>query len=235
MTTADEINPFEKNYWNLIQTLAWVYLRTDELVRLADDEVDDWGMHKEELTTPDGNTALRDVANDKPGALHVEMYGFGEAKFSKLSDAATAIIRELQTGNITCYGVANNTGDLTQIQKTAWADLKFFYDPNLAAPQDFMTRRHVTRWHGLKFKRGEIVTQWPEVTPDPEALNKREIQKQNTQERDKKIQKAMEVLAEEKISRGESFKKSSLAYELYKEGVFSIDSATIERIARVNW
>jgi len=35
--SANSFGPFDRAYWNLSQVLAWVYLRSPNLVRQADD------------------------------------------------------------------------------------------------------------------------------------------------------------------------------------------------------
>jgi len=75
MTTPEQINPFENIYWNLLQCLAWIHIRKDEVVKLADDEVTDWGTHKKELITPDGEKRLVDISIGPPTVLTIEYYG----------------------------------------------------------------------------------------------------------------------------------------------------------------
>jgi len=72
MTTPEQINPFENIYWNLLQCLAWIHLRKDEVVKLADDEVTDWGTHKKELITPDGEKRLVDYLWGSSGEVSLE-------------------------------------------------------------------------------------------------------------------------------------------------------------------
>lgn len=143
MKTTDESNPFQKVYWNLIQTLAWVHLRKDDLVKLADDDV-------------------TDVSNGRPTVLLIELYGsqYG-ASYKSVAKAGEALIKKLQINTIVCYGIANNNGELKEIPAAAWADLKFLYDPDIAAPKNPIGRINTTKWHRLKFKVSEILKFWP--------------------------------------------------------------------------
>jgi len=232
MTTFNQVDSFSKVYWNLIQTLAWIHLRKDELVKLADDNVTEWGFHKEEMTTTSGKSIV-DIPNGRPTVVSVELYGvWDDAIYENVTIASEALIKELQIGNIICYGTANNEGNLQEIPVMSWADLIFYYDPNIARPSDLL-RRDITEWHNLKFRITDILRYWPSLSI---PINSRSLQKQTTKDRNRLLQVAMDGLVAIKKSTGETFTKASLANEIYGSDKFqniSVDS--IIRNTRKTW
>jgi len=114
----------------------------------------------------------------------------------------------------------------------SWADLKFYYDPDIARPSDLL-RCGITEWHNLKFKTADILKNWPSQST---STNSRSLQKQTTEDRNRLLQVAMDKLAAIKKSADETFTKASLANEIYSSNKFqNISVDTILRNTRKTW
>ncbi len=123
---------FEETYWRLIPTLSWVYLRDEELVRGMSDNIED---------------ILESSSK--------------ELMFEGLTKASKALVNSLAAGKVTALGLRNGKGDLEAIPSIAWVDLKFYFKPDIAAPEKF-SRTSATEWHELQFLKNEVVSVWPE-------------------------------------------------------------------------
>jgi hypothetical protein len=162
-TKAGRAEPFEAQYWNLMQVLAWVFLRDRSLVR-------DAGLPSEELakeryffgehTTPNGRLELiKTPVRFTVTTLRVEHAARGSACYPALHLAEGAIIEALRSGRLTAYGLQNGKGDLKEIPALSWADLKFWYEPDFAGPKDVF-RYGATHWHNLTFQRKDVLAIW---------------------------------------------------------------------------
>ena len=154
---------FEEPYWNLIQTLAWVYLRDRALVRLASDGVTDHGTFPKKMRLPDGRKELVETPANPPNDLHLELtaaFACGAA-YQTLDDAEDALLDVLCNGRLNAWGLENNKGDLQEISPVQWAVLRFYFDPPRAAPLS-ISRSGATHWHGMKFATADVMRLWPD-------------------------------------------------------------------------
>lgn len=161
--SSDE--PFQAQYWNYMQVLAWVYLGDRTLVTQASDHATDddffWrpvpslrgGMKIVKPNLPITLTHILSESVWKEGACH-----------ETFEQAEAVILYALQEGTLRALGLQNAVGDLQDIPQTRWADLTFRYTNDYrldyAGPRDH--RRTATRWYGLKFKRSEVLALWPD-------------------------------------------------------------------------
>ena len=165
---------FEEPYWNLIQTLAWVFLGDRAFVRRASDEVTDHGTFWQELILPDGRKELVETSADPPGLvrLSIEAARRGGACYSNIAEAEHAVLTAMREGRLRAWGLKNGRGDLQEISQVQWASLEFFFDRRerpYATPRNH-SRSGATHWHGLKFLRTEVLALWldpfDKVLPD---------------------------------------------------------------------
>jgi len=110
---------------------------------------------------PDGERKVVDVTHGRPSITLVVVNGvLNGAVFPELTSAESALINALQEGKLVCLGLENNRGDPQEIPRIAWADLKFFHEPDIAGPADYF-RIGATMWHSLKFSRAAVLRLWP--------------------------------------------------------------------------
>lgn len=174
----------ESPYWNLIQTLGWLFLRDDEFIGAAAD-----GAHEERLVvtpmrTPDGEIRRVEQPDRPLGPLAILVYAedSGTRHFVSLEDAEAALIQVLANGGTEALGLENGIGDLKPVPAAFWIDAKFYFEPDMAAPKQFL-RIGATRWLQLRFRADHIRRLWPAVAsastpvadPPPDRLSFRQI------------------------------------------------------------
>ena len=139
--TADRL--FETEWWNLHQVLAWVYLGDRALVKQG---------------------AIVNQGADFAIQLKLEATNRQGACYTSFSAAEKALVEALQRGKLTAYGLENGEGNLKEIPSLQWADLKIWWgyrNPDHAGPHDCF-RLGASRWIALRFRRKDILAQWPE-------------------------------------------------------------------------
>lgn len=154
---------FEDPYWNLIETLAWVYLGDRAVVQRASDDVTDHGTFWQEMRLPDGRKELVETPASALGPIHLEVIAAqkGASLYQTLDDAENVLLGALRNGRLNALGLENNMGDLLEIPLAQWAGLKFYFGPSRAGPLN-IARVGATHWHGLKFSRSEVLEIWPD-------------------------------------------------------------------------
>ena len=154
---------FNESYWNLIQTLGWVYRRDPEWVCRASDEVTDHGTFPQEMQLPDGRVELVESPANPLNDRHLEIAAAltGGAAYQTVNDAENALLGTLRNGHLNALGLENNMGDLLEIPLAQWAGLKFYFGPSRAGPLN-IARVGATHWHDLKFSRSEVLEIWPD-------------------------------------------------------------------------
>lgn len=167
IVTAEEADntpysdPFEAQYWNLMQVLAWVYLGSCDVVRDAGTPAAERGHFFEEHTLPDGR---QELIKRKAGRFTIIDLGVEQAYrngscYPLFRLAEAAVIEALEAGRLTAYGLKNREGDLQEVPSLQWADLKFWYDPDFAGPKEVF-RFGATQWHDLRFQRKDVLAIW---------------------------------------------------------------------------
>ena len=155
-------------HWELIQVLAWVFLRDQELVeRLADPGYRQQEYYWAEVILPDGRKTLakqnagpvNDVTLDVTAAYE-ELYEDKAKYFRNSKVACDAIIRELANKNLTAWGFENDRGNLIEIPQIQWTELTIHFNRHLvASPQNISST--ASSWHGIKFQSADILRVWP--------------------------------------------------------------------------
>lgn len=157
------VDPFEKTYWNIAQTLAWVCLGDISVVREADDDASPTRTFMKSLSTPSGELVMVEETASRPGLLRIELLSSSNGEAVSLSDAIDSILVALRAGRIQASGVLNGNGERVVIPPMSWIDLKFFDGRHgyiYAAPQE--TPRHYdTGWSSVQFCRSQILSLWP--------------------------------------------------------------------------
>ena len=100
---------FEDPYWNLIQTLAWVYLGDRAVVQRAGDDVTDHGTFWQEVRLPDGHKELVETPVSALGPIHLEVIAAqkGASLYPSLDDAADALLAASRVGRLKVLGLEN--------------------------------------------------------------------------------------------------------------------------------
>lgn len=186
---------FEKTHWNLIQTLAWIYLRDRKIVIDADDSTTNRGVFYEEVKMPDGATQMVPRPIGKPNPISLSLHGSSDniVCYESFTVASEALSQALVNETVHAWGIANGHGDLQRIPADAWLDLKFYFEPDFAAPKD-LSRPGSTKWYGLKFLRTEVVELWPDPYDDA-AFERRRSGKPAPSKHDLSIAEALSWLA----------------------------------------
>jgi hypothetical protein len=164
-------NAFETAYWELIQVLAWVFLRDRELVeRLADPGFRQQQYYWAEVVLPDGRRTdarqnagpVNDLTLDIT-ASYEELYEDQLPCFKNSQGAIDAIIREMANGNLVGWGFENDRGNLTEIPQIQMTELKIhFYRHPVISPE--VTFSEASSWHRVKFRSADVLRIWPPQT-----------------------------------------------------------------------
>lgn len=106
---------------------------------------------------------LKPLTTDKSGEKDKEFKKQLKAKIGDpnwFDDIENELIRALQNGGITCYGLEEDDGSSQPIPDIHWIDLCFWYESPLilAGPKEYY--RSGTRWYGLKFLAKSIKKIW---------------------------------------------------------------------------
>lgn len=155
-------DPFELPFWNLLQIVAWIYLRDRSLVRDMADEQRDRGKIWVWERTAEGEKRVN-VRRPAPSFMELSVKGHSEDSrhYPNLTRAKEALSVELQNGSLTFFGAKNGRGELEAIPAEQWSDLCFYDDPLLVAPKDY-SRRGVVRWLKVRGRREEVLAIWPD-------------------------------------------------------------------------
>ena len=153
---------FDDPYWNIHQVIAWVYTGDRALVgEVAHDAPA--GTVWEEHLLPNGDRELVEVESDPRHPLNIRVAAAlnGGTATSTWKVAVDQILRALRAGAVTALGVRNDQGSIQVIEPYEWADMQFYFKPDIAAPADLL-RSSANRWYRLKFKRDEVLNVWPD-------------------------------------------------------------------------
>ncbi len=131
---------FQDTYWNLIQTLAWVYLGDRALVRRASDGVTDHGTFSQQVWPLDGRKDWTETTAEAPGPVELEATAAhrGGAAYPSLDDAEDGVLAAARDCRLPVWGLENGEGDLKAILRIQWADLKFYFGPSRAGPREYL-------------------------------------------------------------------------------------------------
>jgi len=169
--TVNDVNPFGKPTWNINQVFAWMYSRDPELVKLFDDEVEDYGTHT--------NKSGEEVPNRSPRVEDIYNYEHPQGvtpEFNGPEDVESSLIEKLlnNENELECLGIENNQGQPKPIPNYLWAYLVFNWggDTKTIAVSSSVLHQHdlgdvfeehdETEWHLLKLQRNDILRIWPD-------------------------------------------------------------------------
>jgi hypothetical protein len=165
------VDAFDRPYWNLLQVVAWIYLRDANFVRAAADDAPHQ-THWSEETLPDGRRELIEVDSGPVSTFHLAVAAASGTTFADSYEGAKhELVDALQQEQLIAQGVPNNVGDLTPIPGIQWSDLEFAFEPELARRKPQRGARapaslSATVWYHLRFPSVQVVKLWP----DSEAL-----------------------------------------------------------------
>lgn len=157
------MDTFEEPYWNLVQVLAWIYTGDRHMVRKASDHINDHGSRMQEMVMLDGRRELVETPSGSPDPIRLTLKAQfnGGSATRTLEDAESELLQALQEGRLCAMGLANGKGNLQEIPRIRWADLRFYQNPPHAAPGDRF-RPDATKWYSLKFEREQVLSLWPD-------------------------------------------------------------------------
>ena len=155
-------DPFEAPYWNLLQVLAWVYVRDRSLVRDMADEPRDRGKIRVWERTAEGEKRVN-ARRPAPSLMELSVKGRLEDSphYPTLKKGMEALSVELQNGSLTFLGRKDCRGELEAIPAEQWSDLSFYDDPPHVAPKHYF-RPGAVRWHEVRGRREEVLAIWPD-------------------------------------------------------------------------
>ena len=158
------MSPFDARYWNLIQTLGWIYLRDRWWVDFSADGAHETRYFKSEETVPKGRAVM--FPDPAPRASRIGIIAkaamMGCTHFNSLKEVEAVVLNALQFGQVRCRGTRNGEGDITDISDGDWDGLKFHEHPDRAGPRPTYDRPGATYWHDLRFEREDVLREWPD-------------------------------------------------------------------------
>jgi hypothetical protein len=162
-------DPFGEQWWNRMQVLAWALVRDRDLVREAGTPAAERGSYFRECVLPDGRKELVETMAG-PFTFEdilVEAADRGGARYASFKLAEAAVIKALQAGRLTAYGLKNNEGARTPIPVLQWVDLTFPYDNTRVEAHNALRHGHPP-WYDLRFQRNEVLAFWPDPLDEPD-------------------------------------------------------------------
>ncbi len=174
------MNAFDVIYWNLTQSLAWIWFQDKTLVQESSDaRIAPWCVYTRKCNP---HKKTRHIIATRPLNLpaggppvHLAQDMFPE----ELKKETDNLLTYLKSGKITAYGRANDMGDKIPIPDLYWADgtIDIFSYPPVARPCEDHAK--ATEWHDIFLKRKTVVKRWPEkpiskkrTTPSKEEMEK---------------------------------------------------------------
>jgi hypothetical protein len=168
-----EANAFDKQYWDYMMVLAWVYFRERALVERVTASAVNGETYWHEVRLPDGRTEMVQTQAGPITPLNLTLHAVwrredptraGAAPAITCDEAEGSILDQLRAGTLTAYGLENDAGDLREIPALWWADGKVYEGRGRPyAGSEEVFRSGATRWHGLRIKRDQVLTLWPEL------------------------------------------------------------------------
>jgi len=153
------VDPMSKPFWDYFETLTWVHIR-----RL--DAVADWQRAR---------AALSNAERRLPSVILVAGHFMDrfQPHIVNIVEVQNSIVQAIQSGRLCCLGVANGIGDHMEIPEAHRADMRIHdlgdeRDGAYIAPVDL--RPGATRWRELRFKRDELIREWPDAPAPPSAV-----------------------------------------------------------------
>lgn len=148
-------------FWNLLQTLAWIFIADRQLVEAAGQSASDSIRYKMTPIGDGGGEEMVEVPAYRVNVMSLHLEAEGRAtRYPSLAAARDALLDELKASRVTAIGLANNQGDPRPIPATFWLDATFTFEPETAGPRKIY-RTGSSRWFDLHFPREQILNQWP--------------------------------------------------------------------------
>ncbi len=196
------MNGFDEPYWNLLQVLAWVWLRDRDTVAKAGDGEGRWGgsFFQEVLLPPDGEIKMIESSAGAFSHMTLCLLGAGLGQHGSIENREAEIHDALKDGRLKGYGIAKDAfgvvkgdGDLRLISPLEWSRLHFSFPlekaPSAAAPTG-------TEWHDLKFPHAQVMACWPDpLAADQVGEDQATKVEPEAQSRSRKPEKQVELKA----------------------------------------
>lgn len=152
--TSDDlriVDPMSKPFWDYFEALTWVHIR-----RL--DAMADWQR---------AWAALSNAERRLPSAILVVGHFIArvQPRIANIVEVEESISEAIQSGRLGCWAVANGVGDHMALPEAHRADMRIYDHGDdrhgaYIAPADL--RPGATRWCELRFKREELMREWPD-------------------------------------------------------------------------
>lgn len=167
----EEIDHFDNPYWEPLQVMAWMCLRNKNYVHQASSLYSNQEFFYAEVNTPSEKKKLREIQSNLFSTRKIDIIMACDGSyfhFENVNNANQTLHRALQEGKITAYGSKKGTGEFEPIKDYLWAELTIIWNdlPNDSYAQSIGYSDHSTSWYGLKFKRGEVLSNWPDIIAD---------------------------------------------------------------------
>jgi hypothetical protein len=152
---------FDEPYWNLLQTLGWIYLGDRALVVECSDKSEHDRTFWEKRRLPDGEVRWVEISSGPPSMMSLYVWGASVGTEHTLESAEDELFSALQDKKLTATGLRNGGGDRETIPTEFWLDAKIYDDPLMIGPNKIILSS-ATRWTSVKFARADVIAIWPD-------------------------------------------------------------------------
>lgn len=161
-------NNFENPYWNLIQTLTWMYTRENDSITKEEASHKVLAEIQKRFVPSDLAVVITLPDEDKYDALERDALSSELTERLKQQTGASnwfdslekELINALRCGEIKCFGINSNSVKTEEITAKEWHGLKFYYGiSTLQAGPKYCTLG--TRWYRLEFPAESITKVFP--------------------------------------------------------------------------
>lgn len=173
-----EVDPFSESYWNLLQTLGWIYLGDRGFVAECSDLVTEPRTFFSLQTLPDGRRELVETSAGPVGIFHLGTTAAwnGGSAVRSFAEAERELLEAIASERLEAWGLPNGQGTHTKILPIDATELRVVEHRSdgrgvSLAPKDFCSIGAVT-WTRVRFKRESVLAIWPDplAHPDMRAL-----------------------------------------------------------------
>ncbi len=231
---------FENPYWNLINTLTWMYTSSNNLIPNEEALRKVLAESQRRFVPSDLAVIITLPDEDKYDALERNALSseLTERLKQQLGDLnwfdslEKELIDALRSNEIKCTGINSNSGNREDITAMEWIDLKFYYGiPTFQAGPEYYGSG--TRWYGLKLPAESIQERWPINSKDDQSEPTTNDRKPSGVSMKDDMQRDKRTLAKKWKEEGRTFIQMELSKELATNEKYNhIKYTTIEKLTR---
>lgn len=158
---------FYEPFWNMMQLVAWVYSRDQDVVHRASSKNSDPRTYFPEVAVPGDERRLAERPGRPVSLIHLLLSRLlregKEAPNLDLDIAERAVIRALCEGRLSATGIPAGGSYPEKIEAEAWAYLELFESDRheVCARLSDGPQKYELRYSAMKVKRDEVLNIWP--------------------------------------------------------------------------